>query len=101
MPNQAAAFAQIYKQNPQALEMMIDQRLSMDQVGNQMELDRYNEDKKTMSIDEAAKRAETRKAELQRQAARARALAPENPPTPDAALARAETRVRELGLGPR
>ena len=82
MPNQAMAMAQIFRQNPQALEMMIDQRIAQDSVGTQMQLDQYNEDKKTMTLEEAAKRAEARKAE-RRGKIRAELLG-ENVPAPAA-----------------
>lgn len=65
------AMATYYAQNPQMVEVMVNQEMQQDAVGNQIEKDKYEEDKKTMSVDEAATRAaarqEARKAKLRDQ----------------------------------
>lgn len=70
---QKEAMAAMYRQNPQVLEQMVDQKLASDTVGTQVELDRYQDEKGKLGVDEAAKRAEARKTE-RRAAARAELL---------------------------
>lgn len=60
---QKEAMAMMYRQNPQVLELMVDQRLASDAAGTQAEADRYREERANLGAEEAAKRAEGRKAE--------------------------------------
>jgi len=67
--------------NPQMLEMIVDQRLEKDTVGAQVELDTYNQEKTTLGVEEAAKRAEARK-DYRRAKVRAQLLGDPTPAPP-------------------
>lgn len=65
MQNQSGAMAagmrEAYRQNPQAIEMMVDQKLAQTSaLDQQVDKDMYEEDKKTMGVAEAAKVAKQR-----------------------------------------
>ena len=59
-PSMQMGLAMMLKANPAALEQMVAQRMAADPTGNQIEQDRYADDKAKLGVEEAAKRSQAR-----------------------------------------
>ena len=79
-PNKQMGLAFMLKANPAALDQMVAQQMAADTAGNQIEKDRYEEDKAKLGVEESAKRAQARqdgrKAEIRAQLLGERPAAP-------------------------
>jgi hypothetical protein len=62
-PNKQMGLAFMLRSNPGALDQMVAQRMATDTTGNQIEKDRYEDDKAKLGVEKAAKRAQMRQEE--------------------------------------